>query len=132
MHKASYNVQETASINIGLLTLGKCIHAFRDRAPTPFRECKLTKLLAEYFGEDFKIFMIAHINRTGEMFHENLNVLDYASIGTRVKHMNNFVNQSIAKSQKKKNKSKSILKHKSILESEAQEGRKDEKKNVKI
>lgn len=76
--------------------------------------------------------MIAHINRTGEMFHENLNVLDYASIGTRVKHMNNFVNQSIAKSQKKKNKSKSILKHKSILESEAQEGRKDEKKNVKI
>ena len=69
LDKVSTNFQETTCINKGLLALGKCLHAFRDGTMVPFRESKLTKLLCEYFGSHYKIFMIAHINRTGEMFH---------------------------------------------------------------
>lgn len=29
--------------------------------------------------------MIAHLNRSGQMFHENANVLEYAALSTRIK-----------------------------------------------
>lgn len=69
MKKANSNKHETTAINSSLLVLGKCIHAFRDGTCVPFRESKLTKVLCEYFNPKSKIFMIAHINRSGEMFH---------------------------------------------------------------
>lgn len=87
--------------------MGKCIHAFRDGKVIPYRESKLTKILAEYFNPNYKIFMVTHINRSGEMFHENVNVLEYAAVSTEVKHLNVHMNKSIFKSAKTKNKSKS-------------------------
>ena len=59
-------------------------------------------MLTEYFTESYKIFMIAHINRSGEMFHENVNVLEYASLTMNVKYANPHKNRSIMKSVKKK------------------------------
>jgi hypothetical protein len=46
--------------------------------------------------------MIAHINRSGEMFHENVNVLEYAAVSTNVKHLNFQMNKSLFKSAKKR------------------------------
>ncbi len=63
------NIQETFSINKNLLVLGKCIHAFRDGERMPYRECKLTLALMEYFKPNYKIYMVAHLNRSGQMFH---------------------------------------------------------------
>lgn len=101
--KTNSCLHETTSINTSLLVLGKCIHAFRDGAIIPFRESKLTRALTEYFTPRYKIYMIAHINRSGEMFHENLKVLEYAALSTQVKQFNPNVNKSIAKSARKKN-----------------------------
>ena len=98
------NFSETFSINKNLLVLGKCIHAFRDGERLPFRESKLTLALMEYFKPNYKIFMITHINRTGKMFHENINVLDYAAVSTKVKHINPEKNPSIMKSVAKEKK----------------------------
>ena len=57
------------TINKNLLVLGKCIHAFRDGERMPYRECKLTLALMEYFKPNYKIYMVAHLNRSGQMFH---------------------------------------------------------------
>jgi hypothetical protein len=131
LNKVHSNKTETASINSTLLVLGKCIHAFRDGTVIPFRESKLTKLLSEYFAPHYKIFMIAHINRTGEMFHENANVLEYANLSTNCKQLNPMINRSIMKSAARKredrdadrSKGKSILKGKTETESALGGGR---------
>ena len=62
----------------------------------------------EYFKPTYKIFMIAHLNRSGEMFHENVNVLEYAAISTQVKPINLSKNKSIAKSIRKKQRDDSF------------------------
>ncbi len=46
--------------------------------------------------------MVAHINRSGEMFHENINVLEYAAVSMTVRHLNPQVNRSLLKSARKK------------------------------
>ena len=96
--------------------LGKCIHAFRDNTIIPFRECKLTKALSEYFNPSYKIYMIAHLNRSGDMFHENIKVLEYAAVSSQVRQLNPHMNQSIMKSARKrmdiKEKAKSCIKFK--------------------
>jgi hypothetical protein len=46
--------------------------------------------------------MIAHINRSGAMFHENVKVLEYAAVSTNVKLLNPITNPSIMKSARKK------------------------------
>lgn len=64
--------------------------------------------------------MIAHINRSGDMFHENVNVLEYAAISTKARHLNPHANRSLLKSAKKRDlrsKSKSCLKNKSLVDS---------------
>ena len=42
----------------------------------------------EYFKPYYKIFLITHINRTGKMFYQNINVLDYAAVSFNVKKIN--------------------------------------------
>lgn len=58
----------------------------------------------EYFKPAYKIYMIAHLNRSGQMFHENVNVLEYAAISTQIRHLqpNLKKNPSIAKSIRKR------------------------------
>jgi len=117
LNKAGSNLAETSSINTSLLVLGKCIHAFRDGKVIPYRESKLTKVLSEFFYPEYKIFMVTHINRSGEMFHENVNVLEYAAVSTKVKHLNIHMNKSLYKSAKKRqdlSKSVSVIKGKPL------------------
>lgn len=97
------NFTETVKINGNLLVLGQCLTAFRDGGFLPYRRSKLTTALMEYFKPPYKIYMVAHLNRSGQMFHENLNVLEYAAISTSINHLypNYAKNPSIAKSLKK-------------------------------
>lgn len=56
----------------------------------------------EYFGINFKVYMIAHLNRSIGMLHENLKVLEYAALTKKqLKPLNMTLNQCIAKSAKK-------------------------------
>jgi hypothetical protein len=100
------NFNETVKINENLLVLGQCISAFRDGEFIPYRRSRLTQVLMEYFKPSYKIYMIAHLNRSGQMFHENVNVLEYAAVSTQIKHLhaNLKKNPSIAKSIRKREK----------------------------
>lgn len=52
---ASARLKEACSINFGLLTLGRCIHALAEKNPhVPFRDSKLTRLLQESVGEKWR------------------------------------------------------------------------------
>jgi len=97
------NFNETVKINSNLLVLGQCLTAFRDGEYIPYRRAKLTQVLMEYFKPSYKIFMVAHLNRSGLMFHENFNVMEYASLSTEIHHLqpNMAKNPSIAKSVRK-------------------------------
>lgn len=101
LNKANTNIDETTSINKSLLSLGRCIQAFKEGSIIPFRESKLTKALMEYFGINFKVYMIAHLNRSITMFHENLKVLEYAALTKKIKPLNMNLNPSIVKSARK-------------------------------
>ena len=49
----------------------------------------------------YKIIMIAHLNRSQNMIHENLKVLEYAAINKKIKPLNMNLNPSIVKSARK-------------------------------
>jgi kinesin family protein 20 len=50
----------------------------------PFRECKLTRLLSEYFTEDNKILMVVNVKLTKEDIEETLKVLHYGALSVNV------------------------------------------------
>lgn len=75
--------------------------------------------------------MIAHINRSGEMFHENVNVLEYAAVSMTVKHFNPNKNKSIMKSAKSKSaRTKSCLKNQAEDKDNSLEKNKKKKKTA--
>eukprot|EP01017_Pseudomicrothorax_dubius_P017395 TRINITY_DN1963_c0_g1_i1.p1 TRINITY_DN1963_c0_g1~~TRINITY_DN1963_c0_g1_i1.p1 ORF type:complete len:784 (+),score=165.12 TRINITY_DN1963_c0_g1_i1:90-2441(+) len=87
---------ESCNINKSLLVLGKCIKAMRDNQLTkdstqiqlvPYRECKLTRLLFEYFHEESNLIMITNINPRAEDLEESLRVLNYASLAREIRPM---------------------------------------------
>ena len=50
----------------------------------PFRECKLTRLLSEYFTEDNNILMVVNIKLTFLDLDETLKVLKYGAMGVQI------------------------------------------------
>lgn len=50
----------------------------------PFRECKLTRVLCEYFTEDNNILMIVNIRLTIDDLEETLKVLHYGAMGVHI------------------------------------------------
>ena len=80
---AGLELAEAGKINQSLLILGRCIKALANTGNTntvvPYRDCKLTRILYEYFNEDCNLVMIANINPTVPDFEESLRVLDYAA-----------------------------------------------------
>lgn len=83
-------LKEACGINNSLLVLGRCLQALQKAAKdgncvVPFRDCKLTKFLAEFFQYTSTIKMITNINPRTDDFAESLRVLNYASIAKEVK-----------------------------------------------
>lgn len=77
-------LKEAGGINNSLMVLGRCLQSIKKGVVVPFRDCKLTKFLAEYFKVESNIKMITNINPREEDFQESLRVLNYASIAKEV------------------------------------------------
>ncbi|TPX35776.1 hypothetical protein SmJEL517_g01872 [Synchytrium microbalum] len=81
---------EALSINKSLLTLGICISALatphRKHAHIPFRDSKLTRLLADSLGGSGLALMIACISPTTVCLSETLKTLHYANRAKRIRN----------------------------------------------
>ncbi|CAD8155256.1 unnamed protein product [Paramecium octaurelia] len=81
---------EACNINKSLLVLGKCLKQMRcqnesdQNSRIPFRECKLTRLLCEYFTEENRILMIVNVRLTSDDIEETLKVLHYGALSVNV------------------------------------------------
>ncbi|XP_033627978.1 kinesin-like protein KIF3A [Asterias rubens] len=81
---------ETTNINKSLLTLGNCISALSDNRKRsghiPYRDSKLTKLLADSLGGNGITLMIACITPSSYCISESLSTLRYANRAKRIKN----------------------------------------------
>ncbi|XP_049751048.1 kinesin-like protein KIF12 isoform X3 [Elephas maximus indicus] len=79
---------EANSINRSLLALGHCISLLLDpqrkQSHIPFRDSKLTKLLADSLGGRGVTLMVACVSPSAQCLPETLNTLRYASRAQRV------------------------------------------------
>ncbi|UJR10408.1 hypothetical protein I4U23_014612 [Adineta vaga] len=100
-HSKGKQLVETNNINKSLLTLGTCISALSDpnkrAGHVPYRESKLTRLLAESLGGHGITLMIACISPSRVCENESMNTLRYAN---RAK---NIENEPIVKTDSKQN-----------------------------
>lgn len=81
-------LKEATNINKSLLTLGNVISALVDGTSThiPYRDSKLTKLLADSLGGNTKTLMIANIGPADWNYDETITTLRYAN---RAKNIQN-------------------------------------------
>ena len=81
-------LKEATNINKSLLTLGNVISSLVDGTSThvPYRDSKLTKLLADSLGGNTKTLMIANIGPADWNFDETISTLRYAN---RAKNIQN-------------------------------------------
>ncbi|XP_041097032.1 kinesin-like protein KIF12 isoform X2 [Polyodon spathula] len=83
-------MEEAGNINRSLLTLGNCISALVDsrkrEGHVPYRDSKLTKLLADSLGGSGVTLMIACISPATVSLQETMNTLRYASRAKRIKN----------------------------------------------
>nr|XP_018667191.1 kinesin-like protein KIF12 [Ciona intestinalis] len=81
---------EATNINRSLLTLGNCISALSDpkkrTGHIPFRDSKLTKLLADGLGGSGVTLMIACVTPSSYNVSETLNTLRYAKRARKIKN----------------------------------------------
>lgn len=84
--------KETAHINSSLLVLGKVIAALSSAAETgrlghvPYRDSKLTKLLADSLGGSSLAMMIGCLSPSSEALDESNNTLHYLSAAKRIQN----------------------------------------------
>ncbi|XP_052073541.1 homeobox protein 2-like isoform X2 [Mytilus californianus] len=80
---------ESNNINRSLLVLGNCISSLGDpkkrQGHIPYRDSKLTKLLADSLGGNGVTLMIACVTPSAYHVHETTNTLRYASRAKRIK-----------------------------------------------
>jgi kinesin family member 3B len=81
-------LKEATNINKSLLTLGNVISSLVDGASThiPYRDSKLTKLLADSLGGNTKTLMIANVGPADWNYDETISTLRYAN---RAKNIQN-------------------------------------------
>jgi hypothetical protein len=79
------HMKEACGINNSLLVLGRCLQALKKGQLVPFRDCKLTRFLAEYFLSECTMKMITNINPREDDFEESLRVLNYSSVAKETK-----------------------------------------------
>nr|CAB3259002.1 kinesin-like protein KIF12 [Phallusia mammillata] len=81
---------EATNINRSLLTLGNCISALSDAKKRgghiPYRDSKLTKLLADSLGGTGVTLMIACVTPSSYNLSETLNTLRYAKRARKIKN----------------------------------------------
>ena len=81
--------EEAKKINLSLLTLGRALHSFSTSSGdvVSLRESKLTRLLADSFGGNSKLWMLATVAPTAYNVTESLATLEYATHAKRITNM---------------------------------------------
>ena len=80
-------LKEGININLSLTTLGNVINLLVKKAPhIPFRNSKLTKLLADSLGGNSKTLMIANIGPASSNYLETLQTLKYANRAKQIQN----------------------------------------------
>lgn len=80
-------LKEGININLSLTTLGNVINLLVQKAPhVPFRNSKLTKLLADSLGGNSKTLMIANIGPASSNYLETLQTLKYANRAKQIQN----------------------------------------------
>lgn len=81
------SLQEAKKINLSLSCLGNVIHALTsNNEHIPYRESKLTRLLQESLGGNYKTYLVATCSPHSSNLEETLSTLKFAS---RVKTIKN-------------------------------------------
>lgn len=94
--KSKDRSKEAGSINTSLLTLGRVINSLTENAShVPYRESKLTRLLADSLGGKTKTCIIATVSPSSSSQEETLSTLEYASRAKRI-HNQPEVNQKLS------------------------------------
>ena len=89
-------LQETKKINLSLSCLGNVIHALVTNADhVPYRESKLTRLLQESLGGNFKTTVLVSLSPCHRHYDETYNSIKFAQ---RAKHIKNKVKVNIKNS----------------------------------
>lgn len=79
--------RETGVINQSLLVLGRVITALSENRPhVPYRESKLTRLMADAIGGKNKTAMIACITQAASSYDETQATLEYAAAARKIKN----------------------------------------------
>ncbi|XP_021373160.1 kinesin-like protein KIF12 isoform X2 [Mizuhopecten yessoensis] len=88
-HSTAETLVESNNINRSLLVLGNCISCLGDHRKRgghiPYRDSKLTKLLADSLGGSGVTLMIACITPSSHHISETMNTLRYASRAKKIK-----------------------------------------------
>ena len=82
-------LEESKKINQSLSALGNVIAALTDsrgRVHIPYRDAKLTRILADSLGGNCKTTMMAMISPALEAFHESLSTLKFANRAKNIKN----------------------------------------------
>nr|XP_006816819.1 PREDICTED: kinesin-like protein KIF12-like [Saccoglossus kowalevskii] len=83
-------LSETTNINKSLLTLGNCISSLSDpkkkNGYIPYRDSKLTKLLADSLGGNGVTLMIACVSPSTYSVSESMNTIRYANRAKKIKN----------------------------------------------
>ncbi len=92
-------LEEAKKINLSLTYLGNCIHALtRGSAHIPYRDSKLTRLLQESLGGNYKTSLIVTSSIHSSNVSETISTLNFAK---RAKHIKNYVKVNIKYSREK-------------------------------
>nr|XP_045596708.1 kinesin-like protein KIF23 [Procambarus clarkii] len=83
-------VKEAGTINNSLMTLRACVEALRENQAgdecrmVPYRDCKLTHYLKNYFDGEGKIKMVVCVNPSASDYDENQTVMKFAELVSEV------------------------------------------------
>ena len=90
------NLEEAKKINLSLSALGNVIHALTSRADhIPYRDSKLTRLLQESLGGNYKTSLIVNCSPHPRNLDDSINTLKFAQ---RAKTIKNSVKVNVTKS----------------------------------
>lgn len=83
-------LREAGRINTSLLVLSRCLEGLRNnqdapkKAPVPFRESKLTKVMQAYFTTGGQVSLIVNISPALSTLEESLNALKFSAVAIEV------------------------------------------------
>lgn len=98
-HVIGGRLEEAKKINLSLTYLGNCIHALtKKNSHIPYRDSKLTRMLQESLGGNFKTSLIVTCSAHSSCVSETISSLNFAR---RAKHIKNYVKMNIKNSREK-------------------------------